>query len=485
MMEDSNYEDVNSPLSNDANMQSAIDLVIPPDGKWFAHDDEAWQGWYAHEQQQWMYNEKEGIYFHIESQMVVAAGDEVPKNLVPLRKADEYPNSASDESDNTEHADGLTLSPSPDDSSDPEEYTDNELGIDFEKDLRGGTICRKGNSEQKEHCEDFYVTQECLSIHLVSNSDALCYYSAVFDGHCGYKCAEYLTKHLKNNILSVYRQAVRTMGTKNSQIDSYPVESIEVRALMQGCAKAFEMTDNNFCNVAKKYDLMDGSTATVALIYGPDEEGDLKLITAHVGDSRAILCSMTANDECFAQPMTSDHKPNSLKERQYIEKNGGTVEFAQGAWRCVARLPNGNMQGSLATSRAFGDYLMKYPKRVLSSEPDVSVYTMNLASDIFLVLVTDGITAVLSNQQIIEIVCEAIDEACTPEAAAERIVHTAEKLGSYDDKTCTVIYFGWHRELFDKCVRDRQEDAIREARPPGDAEENPEAAEMEEDMFAS
>ena len=33
-----------------------------------------------------------------------------------------------------------------------------------------------------------------------------------------------------------------------------------------------------------------GSTACVAIFFGPDEEGALKLITAHAGDSRAVLC---------------------------------------------------------------------------------------------------------------------------------------------------------------------------------------------------
>ncbi|KAK1444189.1 PPM-type phosphatase-like domain containing protein [Babesia gibsoni] len=466
-------------MEDDTYDESTIDVVIPSEGKWFSSDEDAGAGWYTHEEQHWMYNKNEGIYFHIDSQMVVSAGDEVPKNLVEDVDEGECSDNGSGADEDVDAGQSGMEEDMDAQTSDEED----ELGIDFEKDLRAATVSRAGNTENKEQCEDYYVTRECVSIHLVSESGALCYYSGVFDGHCGYKCAEYLMKHLKNNILSVYRQAVRNIGSKKQGKQYFPVESLEVRALMQGCTKGFEMTDNNFCNIAKQFNLLDGSTATISLIYGPDDDGNLKLITSHVGDSRAILCSMPDNEGCFAQAMTCDHKPNNVKERQYIEKNGGVVEFMQGAWRCMARARNGQISGCLATSRALGDYPLKHPNRVVSSEPDVSVYTINLESDIFLVLVTDGITAVLSNQQIIEIVCEAIDEECTPEAAAERVVITAEQRGSYDDKTCTVIYFGWHRDLFDKCVRDKEEDAIREAAKISDNEEQRDSVDKEDDMF--
>lgn len=466
-MEDSANED-----------DSTIALVVPQEGSWFRHEDEADPGWYIHEEQEWMYNEREGIYFHVDSRIIVAAGNEVPRNLVSASYSDDSCGSeceASDNVDGEDHGESTTA---------VQDDPDKDISVDFEKDLSTATVCRKGNSEHKEACEDFYVTRECMSIHLVSRTEALCYYTGVFDGHGGYKCAEYLTKHLKNNILSVYRQAVSSLEAKRTHQHSFPTESIEVRALKQGCTKGFEMTDNNFCNAAKQFGLLDGSTATVSLIYGPDEDGYLKLITAHVGDSRAILCSMVNDDGCFAQPMTCDHKPNNAKERQHIEERGGTVKFTQGAWRCISRSRNGQIHG-VATSRAFGNYPMKHPNRIVSSEPDISVYTINFDSDLFLVLVTDGITAVLSNQQIVDIVCEAIDEECTADAAAERVVTTAEQLGSQDDKTCTVMYFGWHKELYQKCVRDKDEDAHREAMKVNELEERRNAAEKDDDMFSA
>ncbi|ORM42044.1 putative protein phosphatase 2C 10 [Babesia sp. Xinjiang] len=467
-------------------VKNVIDLVVPVEGAWVKHEDDSDGSWYTHENLEWMYNSRDQIYYHIESQMVVSSGVRIPANLVTNHGSADGTGAVPESSDHVHHA-SCTESESDNDSDDGSQPSDDagdkDISIDFEKDLMAATVSRQGRSDHKDTCEDYYVTLECLSIHLVSRSEALCYYTGVFDGHCGYKCAEYLTKHLKNNILSVYRQAVRSLSSKKPEKHLYPVESAEVRALMQGCTKGFEMTDKNFCSVANIYKLLDGSTATISLIYGPDADGCLKLITAHVGDSRAILCSMADSDGCFAQAMTTDHKPNNIRERQNIEKNGGTVEFAQGAWRCLPRSRTGNPLSALATSRAIGDYPLKYPNRIVSSDPDVSVYTINFDSDLFLVLVTDGITAVLTNQEIIDIVSEAIDEECTADAAAERVVVTAEQCGSLDDKTCTVIYFGWHKDLFEKCVRDKEADARREAMKLMESSQMKAANDKEDDMF--
>ncbi|EDO05145.1 Protein phosphatase 2C family protein [Babesia bovis T2Bo] len=466
--------------------EGVIDLVVPSDGIWVEHDDASEGGWYTHEDLEWMYNSRDRIYFHIVSNIVVSAGDSFPKNLVPskneVKTSDDNAESPDHEGSESSSAELLEKNGSPQGSDDSD---DKDLSIDFEKDLLAATASRKGNSDHKSNCEDFYVTLECMSIHVVSRTEALCYYTGVFDGHCGYKCAEYLTKHLKNNILSVYRQSVRSIDQNKRPKDLFPIESLEVRALMQGCSKGFEMTDKNFCNIAGNYNLLDGSTATVCLIYGPDSDGCLKLITSHVGDSRALLCSMAESDDCFAQAMTTDHKPNNVKERQYIEKNGGTVEFAQGAWRCLNKARNGQPMSGLATSRAMGDYPMKFPDRIVSSEPDVSVYTINFDSDLFLVLVTDGITDVLTNKEIVDIVCEAIDEECTADAAAERVIVTAEQCGSVDDKTCTVIYFGWHKDLFDKCVRNKEADARHEALTALAVDKTKDAVDKEDDMFTN
>ncbi|GBE62676.1 phosphatase 2C domain containing protein [Babesia ovata] len=399
-------------LEDSTNAESPTDLVIPVEGAWLEHEGQGDGDWYIHEGSQWMYNAREGIYFHVDSETVVSSEGKVPMNLVSAPLVEGSSDADGNEDSALDEVGAISTNADPNVTD--EEAGDRDISIDFENDLIAATVCR-----------------ERLCVTTVAS-------------------------------LMVTADTMRSLKSKVAQKHSHPIESLEVRALLQGCTKGFEMTDNNFCNVAKQYNISDGSTATISLIYGPDVDGCLKLITAHTGDSRAILCSMADDSRCFAQALTTDHKPNDDKERKYIEKNGGTVEFAQGTWRCVARSRDGRPSCALATSRAIGDYPLKYPNRIVSSEPDVSVYTINFDNDLFLVLVTDGITAVLTNQEIIDIVCEAIDDECTAEAAAERVVLTAEKCGSLDDKTCTVIYFGWHKDLFDKCIHDREEDSYRE-----------------------
>ncbi len=74
--------------------------------------------------------------------------------------------------------------------------------------------------------------------------------------------------------------------------------------------------------------------------------------TAAGRDKRAPPCRA-------AVPLSEDHKPNRIDERQRIESAGGVVVWA-GTWR---------VGGVLAVSRAFGDRLLK---RYVVAMPDIT-----------------------------------------------------------------------------------------------------------------
>ncbi len=82
--------------------------------------------------------------------------------------------------------------------------------------------------------------------------------------------------------------------------------------------------------------------------------------------------------------MTVDHKPNSKEERQRIEDAGGVVVWA-GTWR---------VGGVLAVSRAFGDRPLK---RYVIATPDLRDEVLS-SEDEFLILASDGLWDVMSNQ---------------------------------------------------------------------------------------
>jgi protein phosphatase PTC6 len=79
----------------------------------------------------------------------------------------------------------------------------------------------------------------------------------------------------------------------------------------------------------------------------------------------------------------------------------------------------------------------------------------------FMALITDGITSVLSDQEIVDVVKESRD----PHHAASSIVKLAEELGTEDNSTAIVIRLsGWGSKMPDltKEIRDyRRSDAAQ------------------------
>lgn len=66
----------------------------------------------------------------------------------------------------------------------------------------------------------------------------------------------------------------------------------------------------------------------------------------------------------IAIPLSNDHKPNNLDEMTRIRENGGYISNKDGCWR---------VEGSLATSRALGDYPLKM-KKVLIADPEIKTF---------------------------------------------------------------------------------------------------------------
>ena len=83
---------------------------------------------------------------------------------------------------------------------------------------------------------------------------------------------------------------------------------------------------------------MSGCTANVAVVT-PNH-----IVCANAGDSRCVL-GTNAN----IKHMSEDHKPTNPLERQRIYEAGGTVHAAR-------------VDGDLAVSRAFGDFVYKNPE---------------------------------------------------------------------------------------------------------------------------
>ncbi|KAF7803723.1 putative protein phosphatase 2C 9 isoform X1 [Senna tora] len=214
---------------------------------------------------------------------------------------------------------------------------------------------------------------------------------AIYDGHLGDSVPAYLQKHLFSNIL------------KDEDFWTDPNRCI---------VKAYETTDQAI--LTHSPDLgRGGSTAVTAILLN-----NQKLWIANVGDSRAVL-----SRGGLAVQMSTDHEPNN--ERGSIENRGGFVSNIPGD---VARV-----NGQLAVSRAFGD---KNLKLHLRSDPDIQYTDINPDTE-FLILASDGLWKVMTNEEAVDIARRIKD----PQRAAKQLVTEALNRDSKDDISCIVVRF--------------------------------------------
>ncbi|KAM3343547.1 putative protein phosphatase 2C 1 [Capsicum galapagoense] len=157
-----------------------------------------------------------------------------------------------------------------------------------------------------------------------------------------------------------------------------------------------------------------GSTAITLLKQGSD------LYIGYIGDSRAILASKDENDSMVAVQLTVDLKPDLPKEAERIKQCKGRV-FALQDEPEVQRvwLPFDNAPG-LAMARAFGDFCVK--DYGVISVPEFS-HRVLTERDKFIVLASDGVWDVLSNEEVVDIV----SSASTRSSAARILVDAAAR----------------------------------------------------------
>ncbi|KAA3454883.1 putative protein phosphatase 2C 51 isoform X1 [Gossypium australe] len=236
----------------------------------------------------------------------------------------------------------------------------------------------------------------------------------VYDGHGGSRvaeeCKERLHKVLKEEIIE----------------DSKGGCGINWGRTMERC---FEKMDEEV-NRGKLGEEMVGSTAVVAVV------GNGKLVVANCGDSRAVL------SRCgVAVALSSDHKPERADELERIEAGGG--------W--VIKWNGHRVLGVLATSRSIGDGCLK---PFVTSTPEVTVSELT-NGDEFLILASDGLWDVVSNEVACGVVRRCLNSQMTKrksspqfvdgnrraEAAAAMLVELAIARGSQDNISAIVVDF--------------------------------------------
>ncbi|CDS03491.1 hypothetical protein LRAMOSA00893 [Lichtheimia ramosa] len=325
------------------------------------------------------------------------------------------------------------------------------LNLNKSKQLLGITSSRG----TRNHNEDRYraVTLELLaSSHMQAmRRDANRAYFGVFDGHGGPIVSDWLAEQLHNRIETVslndlprIMHSLRTYGgyfrrfkipnSLNDLVDEdmKPKVDPDDLTLEQRLTLAFLQADAECLDLLRDdgpEGYHEGSTGSIAIIEPQDQKPfwdsqAYDIIIGHVGDTRILLCDASTGE--VVTLTTGDHHPGNPLEQDRLRKYAGFV--TTDSWG------DDRILGMLATSRAFGDAKLK--RYGVSAEPDVVRYSIRKDNPAaFLVLVTDGLTSVMSEQEIVDIVKKGAD----PTMSTKKLVDIADQYGTEDNCTAMVV----------------------------------------------
>lgn len=215
-----------------------------------------------------------------------------------------------------------------------------------------------------------------------------------------------------------------------------------------------------------------GSTCTSCFTYAVDWNKDdtnhyfyqdnvvSRLIVAHVGDTRAIICDKFG----MAHSLTNDHHPSNPIEANRLRKfsAGLIMTDSFGEERFL----------NFANTRSFGDISAKDVG--ISAEPQISDFLIGNSSmlekfkndpknkevlqknqildfggdESFIVLISDGVTNNLSDQEIVDLIKTNFNNKGVnkgnPSKCAEEVIGFVECIGGDDNATCLVVRLsGW------------------------------------------
>ena len=250
-------------------------------------------------------------------------------------------------------------------------------------------------------------------------------YFAIFDGHGGNKCAEYLRDNLLKLIIE----------NKN-----FPAN------IHLSIKEAIHKADNEFLrNIAvKENKIVDCSGSCCLFLLIINNIGYI----INVGDSR---CLISYNNGKIKKAVTRDHKPNYSYEKERIIENGGIIYQSQNKINIDRVLP-----GRLSVSRTLGDAEAKLKifggnPNIIICEPDIYSFNIEKEDVDYIILGCDGIFDQLNNDDIFECVSLIINRYYIHNKESDLhkicgdivnlILNASMERKSFDNVTCIFICF--------------------------------------------
>jgi len=292
--------------------------------------------------------------------------------------------------------------------------------------------------------------EDTLTVEMWKQKHQLVFFAGVYDGHGGDLVSSLLRADLHISIRNKETFLVNTPAAITSgflSMDKKLLQQAAMHIIRHKQDVSSGVSDQTLAHTkGKTKNLLDqyqtaGSTALICLL-NKDNNGDLMMSVAWVGDSRAVLSS-AGN----AVAMTEDHKATREDEKARIRKAGGSVDR------------NGRVDGTLAVSRSFGDLYLKGPElesladmhddvkdfKMLSEGHVIAVPEMVqrklIHADEFLVMASDGLWDVLENQDVVNIVREQLNQHHDCDIATKSLVKIARENGAADNISVVVISF--------------------------------------------
>lgn len=233
-------------------------------------------------------------------------------------------------------------------------------------------------------------------------------FAAVFDGHGGDECSNYLVdalpRHIRNQMLAdreaLQQSIMNGRGPRGLHTDSGEDATSEI--MRRVLKTSYLRADKEF--ISPKTAPQSGSTGATIVLFGR------RLFAANVGDSRVVLARK--NGACLE--LTSDHKPSRPDEAARVRAAGGFILHKR-------------VMGELAITRAFGDKSFKMGIKAMleedadelggaggvsddatkdltaplvSAEPEIASIVLS-HEDEFLLLACDGLFDVFKSQDAI------------------------------------------------------------------------------------
>lgn len=204
--------------------------------------------------------------------------------------------------------------------------------------------------------------------HVVHHEDDSSVFLAVYDGHGGPEVSQYASQHLHTRFFHF-------------------LESVGVE---ESFKRAYVITDKDLSLEDQVSHCHAGSTATTIFMRGSD------LYVAWVGDSRAVCLSSDA----VTALTVDDNARTNVEEVNRIRAEGGYIA-------------NGRVNNYLAVTRAIGDAVMRDVG--VTPQPHVCHYSLNPNKAYVIVIASDGLWDVMSNDQVHQLYLQE------PQASAEEL----------------------------------------------------------------